>query len=80
MISTTKQLKEEDENAPKENAVEDIPPKNGPHTMFSYVRGWLQRSHLTDMIRGTLRGTIYDGSDQPVSPKDFVSVRRFTWI
>ena len=69
--ATTKQLKEEDENWAKENGVKDIPPKNGPHTQ-SYVRGWLQRSHLTDMIRGTYEGqSMMEVGDQPVSPKDF---------
>lgn len=69
--ATTKQLKEEDEKWAKENGVKDIPPKNGPHTQ-SYVRGWLQRSHLTDMIRGTYEGqSMMEVGDQPVSPKDF---------
>jgi len=69
--ATTKQLKEEDEKWAKENGVKDIPPKNGPHTQ-SYVRGWLQRSHLTDMIRGTYEGqSLMEVGDQPVSPKDF---------
>ena len=69
--ATTKELKEEDEKWAKENGVEDIPPKNGPHTQ-AYVRGWLQRSHLTDMIRGTYEGqSMMEVGDQPIAPKDF---------
>jgi len=64
---TTSQLKDEDAKM----GITGVPPKNGPHTK-AYVKGFLDRTHLSDYISGDVDGRVMAefGSD-PVSPTDF---------
>ena len=68
---TTKQLRDEDAEWAKRNDVDDVPPKNGPYTK-AYVQGWLNRTHLSDMIRGTFEGkSLMEIGSSAVSAPDF---------
>jgi hypothetical protein len=68
---TTAKLKDEDSEWAKRNNVDDVPPKNGPYTK-AYVQGWLNRTHLSDMIRGTFEGkSLMEIGGSTVSAPDF---------
>jgi len=68
---TTAKLKDEDAEWAKRNKVDDVPPKNGPHTK-AYVQGWLNRTHLSDMIRGEFEGkSLMEVGGSAVSAPDF---------
>jgi len=68
---TTAKLKDEDAEWAKRNNVDDVPPKNGPYTK-AYVQGWLNRTHLSDMIRGEFEGkSLMEIGGSTVSAPDF---------
>ena len=64
---TTSQLKDEDAKM----GITGVPPKNGPHTK-AYVKGFLDRTHISDYISGDVDGRVMaEFGDISISPSDF---------
>jgi len=68
---TTARLREEDKKWAEKNGVKDVPPKNGPHVK-SYVKGFLDRTHISDYMSGDVDGRVMaEFGNTSLSPAEF---------